>query len=213
MNQGELAQALDSAGVPRADYSLPDAPLNRLGPGETLFLDREGDGWVTYFVWRGERYGFAHFESEDAACRHMLLLLTSPRPKLPQDHAVNQAELARALESAGVDRSRYAYNLADMPPHRFGGGVTLVLDREGDRWVTYFVERNEPYGFEHFDNEDAACRHVFYVLTRPQPPPGPPLTAEEIETSHRLAEQFRRDYEARLASRGLDPERGKPRED
>ncbi|MEU4087003.1 hypothetical protein [Streptomyces aureus] len=111
--------------------------------------------------------------------------------------------LCRALVEAGVPAA--LYEIADCPGDHRAADRYFLAGRAGD-WTVGVHERGVREVFEHFADEDAACRWLYDRLLAPEraPAPGPEAPAgpgpgpeelqrradEDLETA--LAEQRRR---------------------
>jgi hypothetical protein len=74
MNRKELEQMLTKAGVRRDAYCLEGGL-----PSEAYALAWDGKRWRTYYSERGGESNVCFFETESAACQHLLqLLLADP---------------------------------------------------------------------------------------------------------------------------------------
>ncbi|MGW3817010.1 hypothetical protein [Streptomyces sp. NPDC005046] len=90
---------------------------------------------------------------------------------------MHRHQLCAALRAAGVAAGRY--EIAGCP----GGpwpADRLFLAEEDGRWVVGVHERGRREAVEAFPDEDAACRHLYSLLTEEGPQPVP-LTPEETE--------------------------------
>jgi hypothetical protein len=72
MDQRDLREALDWCEVRRDVYSLEGSPIEN-----TLCLDRDGRGWIVFFLERGERGGLRSFATEHDACEYVFAKLAS----------------------------------------------------------------------------------------------------------------------------------------
>jgi hypothetical protein len=71
MNRAELKETLDREGVSPAAYCF-DCGL----PNDVFVLSQEPLGrWSVYYSERGSKFSEKFFDSEDAACRHLLQTL------------------------------------------------------------------------------------------------------------------------------------------
>ena len=73
MNKADLQALLAERKIlPRA-YSL----IGGLPSEQYVLEEQDGERWAVYYSERGERSGERVFETEDAACRYLLELLTN----------------------------------------------------------------------------------------------------------------------------------------
>ena len=75
-----LRRLLDAQDIDPRAYSLDGC-----APSEAYVLERRSDGWSVFYAERGLRTAEARFDSEDAACAHLLeLLLRDPSTRRPE---------------------------------------------------------------------------------------------------------------------------------
>lgn len=79
MNRAELEILLRDRKVSPLAYCLGGGL-----PNEKYTLDQTGAKWSVYYSERGQKSGERVFDSEDAACRYLLQLLTNdPSTRIP----------------------------------------------------------------------------------------------------------------------------------
>ena len=89
MNRATLKDVLLQAGVPERQFSL-EGDL----PNDAICLDSLPRGkWVVYYSERGSRFDIVEFDSEGAACAHMLELLV-PQPRVQSIEPPNERQHA-----------------------------------------------------------------------------------------------------------------------
>jgi hypothetical protein len=78
---------------------------------------------------------------------------------MPEDGFMDRGSLKPFLTAEGIDPESYTLDDATRDE-------AYVLDQRGRQWVVYYSERGLETGLEHFDAEDAACRHLMDLLLR-----------------------------------------------
>ncbi|MET9901544.1 hypothetical protein [Streptomyces sp. NPDC006446] len=90
---------------------------------------------------------------------------------------MDRHQLCAALRAAGVAAGRY--EIAGCPGGPWPADRLFLAEQDG-RWVVGVHERGRREVVEPFPDEDAACRHLYGLLTDEGPRPVP-LTPEETE--------------------------------
>ncbi len=70
---------------------------------------------------------------------------------------MNRKELMTKLEEERINPRYYSIFGFTEPPIE----EQCVLQKEGDKWVVYYLERGQKMDLKAFKTEDEACRHFF----------------------------------------------------
>ena len=70
LSQVRLVELLDSKGIDRRAYDL-----NGANAGDQYVLDHQGRRWSVFYAERGHQTNRRDFDTEHAACEHLLSLL------------------------------------------------------------------------------------------------------------------------------------------
>lgn len=113
---------------------------------------------------------------------------------------MDTAQLIVALHEAGVDeRTFHIHGQVRSMKNGFIDGGAVLEPTDDERWVFGGVERGQFTPIRYFASEAEACAYVYAELTRPRPPLGPAMTAEDYEFNARIQADLKRETAERHA--------------